>query len=79
MPLYEIEHRDPAHPPPPQKADLARSLTQIHSHLFATPSLFVNVRFTDTAGQDVYVGGKTGTARACGKKAPSPFLSPPCP
>lgn len=56
MPLYEIEHIIPLSSP--QKDDLARSITQIHSHLFTTPSLFVNVRFTDTANHDVYIGGK---------------------
>lgn len=56
MPLYEIEHITPLSSS--QKDALARSITQIHSHLFTTPSLFVNVRFTDTASHDVYVGGK---------------------
>ncbi|KAL9075333.1 MAG: hypothetical protein Q9161_001710 [Pseudevernia consocians] len=56
MPLYEIEHIIPLSSP--QKDDLARSITQIHSRLFTTPSLFVNVRFTDTASHDVYIGGK---------------------
>ncbi|KAF6237260.1 hypothetical protein HO173_004729 [Letharia columbiana] len=60
MPLYEIEHITPLSSS--QKDALARSITQIHSHLFTTPSLFVNVRFTDTASHDVYVGGKKKSA-----------------
>ncbi|CAF9908803.1 hypothetical protein IMSHALPRED_007500 [Imshaugia aleurites] len=56
MPLYEIEHITPLSTH--QKDDLARSITRVHSHLFTTPSLFVNVRFTPTASHDVYIGGK---------------------
>lgn len=56
MPLYEIEHLTPLLPT--QKDALASSITEIHSHLFTTPSLFVNVRFTDIGAQDVYIGGK---------------------
>ncbi|KAK0509862.1 hypothetical protein JMJ35_007256 [Cladonia borealis] len=56
MPLYEISHITPLSPS--QKDALAASITQIHSHLFTTPSLFVNVRFTDISRQDVYVGGR---------------------
>lgn len=56
MPLYEIEHVIQLSAD--QKDELAKAITQIHSHLFTTPSLFVNVRFTDTSQHDVYVGGK---------------------
>ena len=56
MPLYEIEHISPLSRS--QKDALAASITQIHSHLFTTPSLFVNVRFTNISNQDVYIGGK---------------------
>lgn len=63
MPLYEIEHVTPLSSS--QKDALALSVTQIHSHLFTTPSLFVNVRFTDIRNQDIYIGGKkVGTVQS---------------
>ena len=63
MPMYEIEHITPLSPS--QKDALAASITQIHSNLFTTPSLFVNVRFTDISGQDLYVGGKRVCRTKC--------------
>ena len=56
MPLYEVEHITPLSVS--QKHSLAKDITQIHSQLFTTPSLFVNVRFTDISRHDVYIGGK---------------------
>ena len=56
MPSYEFEHVDPLSSA--QKDALAEAITHIHSHLFTTPSLFVNVRFINIAGQDYYVAGK---------------------
>ena len=56
MPAYEIEHIDPLSRE--QKDALAQAITHIHSHLFTTPSMFVNVRFVSLEGQDYYVGGK---------------------
>ncbi|KAL2053987.1 hypothetical protein ABVK25_005916 [Lepraria finkii] len=56
MPLYEVEHFTPLSVS--QKHSLAKDITQIHSQLFTTPSLFVNVRFTDVSRHDVYIGGK---------------------
>lgn len=61
MPYYEVNHTTPLLPS--QKSDLALRLTQIHSTRFATPRLFVNVRFTDltasspTDATTLYVGG----------------------
>ena len=56
MPAYEIEHVVPLSSQ--QKDEIAQSITATHTSLFTTPSLFVNVRFTDASKQDVYVGGK---------------------
>ena len=56
MPAYEVEHVVPLDSQ--QKDEIAQSITAAHTSLFTTPSLFVNVRFTDTSNQDVYVGGK---------------------
>ena len=56
MPLYQIQHsstlsRD-------QQDKLAAAITEIHAEKFTTPSLFVNVIFTDTSSQHTYVAGK---------------------
>ena len=56
MPLYEVEHivsldRD-------EKSHFTKSITDAHSQLFTTPSLFVNVRFTNVSDHDTYLGGK---------------------
>lgn len=56
MPLYEVVHIVSL--TAAQKSELARSITETHSQLFTTPSLFVNVVFTDAIKQDAYVGGK---------------------
>lgn len=56
MPAYEVEHVIPL--TSQQKDEIAQSITATHTSLFTTPSLFVNVRFTDTSEQDIYVGGK---------------------
>ncbi|MCJ1274397.1 hypothetical protein MMC21_002193 [Puttea exsequens] len=56
MPQYEVQHIVPI--TGDQKDLLASAITTIHSQLFTTPSFFVNVRFTNTAGLDSYVGGK---------------------
>ncbi len=56
MPAYEVEHIDPLSSS--QKDALAHAITKIHSHLFTTPSMFVNVRFISLEGQDYYVGGR---------------------
>jgi len=55
MPLYEVEHFIGLNGP--MKSRLALGITKIHSEIFTTPSLFVNVRFTDVSSQDTYVGG----------------------
>jgi len=56
MPLYEVEHVIPL--TSDQKDLLASAITTIHSQLFTTPSLFVNVRFANVANADTYIGGK---------------------
>ena len=56
MPAYEIEHIDTL--TSLQKDKLAKAITEIHSRLFTTPSLFVNVHFVNLDGQDYYVGGR---------------------
>lgn len=56
MPLYEVIHVVSL--TAAQKSDLARAITETHPYLFTTPSLFVNVVFTDAVKQDAYVGGK---------------------
>lgn len=58
MPLYEVEHHVPLRDN--QRDTLAKQITNIHSRLFTTPSLFVNVRFLDkgASGDYTYVGGK---------------------
>lgn len=58
MPLYEIEHSLALSVY--QKEILAKRITSIHSRLFTTPSLFVNIRFLDKSGSEHFnfVGGK---------------------
>jgi len=41
-----------------QKDDLARAITRIHSTKFTTPSMFVNVTFTDVSETETYIGGR---------------------
>jgi len=62
MPLYEVVHIVSL--TAAQKSELARAVTETHSQLFTTPSLFVNVVFTDAIKQDAYVGGKK-VSRCC--------------
>ncbi|KAL4734610.1 hypothetical protein BDV11DRAFT_197951 [Aspergillus similis] len=56
MPFYQIEHCFPLQKA--QRDELAQAITTIHTRKFATPSLFVNVRFTDSSQQYNYVAGK---------------------
>ncbi|EOD48209.1 putative cis-3-chloroacrylic acid protein [Neofusicoccum parvum UCRNP2] len=56
MPLYIVSHKDPISPS--QRDELAAAITKIHSTLFTTPSLFVNVKFEDVSAASYYVGGK---------------------
>lgn len=56
MPLYEVEHCIPL-----SKAErnaLAAAFTQVHTRKFCTPSLFVNIRFTDTSSHNLYIAGE---------------------
>jgi hypothetical protein len=56
MPLYLISHATPLSSS--QRDTLAAEITKIHTSLFTTPSLFVNVRFTPADQHVGYVGGK---------------------
>jgi phenylpyruvate tautomerase PptA (4-oxalocrotonate tautomerase family) len=56
MPLYEISHAAPF--TKAQKDDMALAITKLQCSKFGTPSIFVTVIFTDTAGLDAYVAGK---------------------
>lgn len=55
MPLYDIEHVIPL--TESQQQSLAKTFTSLHCKRFQTPSVFVNVRFTDVSSQRVYRGG----------------------
>ncbi|KAL8788031.1 MAG: hypothetical protein Q9195_007496 [Heterodermia aff. obscurata] len=59
MPLYQIQHSTPLSQA--QQDQLAATITSIHTQKFTTPSLFVNVTFTDTSSQPAYVAGKRST------------------
>lgn len=56
MPFYEVEHCIPLNKN--QRDDLAKAITHIHSRKFTTPSLFVNIRFTNSSEHCNYVAGK---------------------
>lgn len=56
MPLYEIEHVCPI--TPDQQQSIANAIVKIHSEMFTTPSLFVNVRFKDTSALSLFVAGQ---------------------
>ncbi|KAL2043152.1 hypothetical protein N7G274_004212 [Stereocaulon virgatum] len=76
MPMYEVEHITPLSIS--QKHQLAKDITKIHSELFTTPSLFVNVRITDISRQDVYIAGKKKqTNRIIAHIRPSPTRPAP--
>ena len=55
MPFYEIHHI--CQLTASQKEELAGAITDIHSTLFTTPRLFVNVSYTDASSQDLFVAG----------------------
>ncbi|KAL1645164.1 hypothetical protein SLS58_003869 [Diplodia intermedia] len=56
MPLYIVSHKDPLNTS--QRDELAAAITKIHTTVFTTPSLFVNVKFEDVSDASYYVGGK---------------------
>lgn len=57
MPLYVITHKLPL--TEPQRTSLAQQITAIHSTLFTTPELFVNVHFRPAPADGTsYIGGK---------------------
>lgn len=56
MPFYEIQHIIPL--TDAQQDELAEAITHIHSTMFTTPRLFVNVKFTDYSKVTTFVGGK---------------------
>jgi len=56
MPLYLISHVTPLSTS--QQDTLASPITKLHTELFTTPSLFVNVRFSNALQHVGFVGGK---------------------
>lgn len=56
MPYYVIAHADPL--TLEQRDALAATITKIHTGLFTTPSIFVNVKFEDNSAASYYVGGR---------------------
>lgn len=56
MPWYVVSLRDPIGSS--ERDELASAITKVHTNLFTTPSLFVNVRFEDASNVHHYVGGK---------------------
>lgn len=56
MPFYVVSHKDAIDPS--QRDEIAAAITKTHTELFATPSLFVNVKFEDISAASYYVGGK---------------------
>jgi phenylpyruvate tautomerase PptA (4-oxalocrotonate tautomerase family) len=82
MPLYEIQHSVPLtrH----QKSELASQITHLHATTFTTPSLFVNINFTDVdaSAESYFIAGKprpngcnriTGMVRTSEKRAKKDF------
>jgi len=65
MPLYEIEHVCPI--TPDQQQSIANAIVKIHSEMFTTPSLFVNVRFKDTNALPLFVAGQRVSSTATTK------------
>jgi phenylpyruvate tautomerase PptA (4-oxalocrotonate tautomerase family) len=56
MPLFEIQHVVPL--TDAQKDALAEAITKIHSTIFTTPRVAVNVRYTDVSKVLMYIAGK---------------------
>jgi phenylpyruvate tautomerase PptA (4-oxalocrotonate tautomerase family) len=56
MPLYTVSHH--THLSSSQQDELAASITTIHTTLFTTPFLFVNVRFEHLDLHSYFVAGK---------------------
>lgn len=56
MPWYVVSFREPIGSS--ERDELASAITKVHTNLFTTPSLFVNVRFEDASSVHHYVGGK---------------------
>jgi phenylpyruvate tautomerase PptA (4-oxalocrotonate tautomerase family) len=56
MPVYTVTTQFT--PTSTQRQSLASAITQIHSSLFTTPKLFVNVHFKSSADAVSFVGGK---------------------
>lgn len=56
MPWYVVSLRESIGSS--QRDEVASAITKVHTNLFTTPSLFVNVRFEDASSVHHYVGGK---------------------
>jgi len=62
MPVYVVSHQFEL--TENQRSTLAQAITRIHSTIFTTPSLFVNVHFRPTDQFIAYVGGKKRTTNS---------------
>lgn len=82
MPLYEIQHSVPL--TRQQNVELAGQITHLHATTFTTPSLFVNVNFTDidASAQSFFIAGRprpngcnriTGMVRTSDKRTKQDF------
>jgi phenylpyruvate tautomerase PptA (4-oxalocrotonate tautomerase family) len=82
MPLYEIQHSSPL--TRQQKTELASQITHLHATTFTTPSLFVNIHFTDidATEENYFIAGRartngcnrfTGMVRTSEKRAKKDF------
>jgi phenylpyruvate tautomerase PptA (4-oxalocrotonate tautomerase family) len=82
MPLYEIQYSFPL--TRQHKTELASQITRLHATAFTTPSLFVNVNFTDVdaSAESYFIAGKprpngcnriTGMVRTSDKRTKNDF------
>lgn len=56
MPFYEVQHACPLDKT--QRDEIAKAITFIHTRKFCTPSLFVNLNFTNSSEHCTYIGGE---------------------
>jgi phenylpyruvate tautomerase PptA (4-oxalocrotonate tautomerase family) len=56
MPFYEIQHAISLSSA--QQQELASAITKLHANTFRAPSLFVNIKFTDSKNESYFIGGQ---------------------
>ena len=56
MPFYDVQHTLSLSEQ--QEERLADAIATIHTSLFTTPKLFVNVAFTDVSNRQIFAAGK---------------------